>query len=231
MIFFDIDETLIDQRRAEAEAAREILAEYGNLLMHRYSVDEFCRLWRRLREKHAPAFLNGLVSAHENRRRRARELFALSGRDLSESETDAFIAFYEAHYRSNWTLFEDVLPSLEALDGSCCGVISNGSGEQQKLKLERTGIDRYFQVIVVSEDVGVAKPRREIFHAACRQAGFPAQRCIYVGDRLDHDALASRAAGMRPFWLRRKGAQEHSDIEVISSLQELAWKLPTRIAV
>jgi putative hydrolase of the HAD superfamily len=231
MIFFDIDETLIDQRRAEAEAARQILAEYGNLLNQPYSVDEFCRVWRRLREKHAPAFLNGLVSSHENRRRRVRELFASSGRDLSDSEADAFIEFYEGHYRRNWAVFEDVLPSLQALGGRRCGVISNGSGQQQKLKLERTGIDRYFEVVIVSEEIGAAKPQREIFLAACHQAGSPAHHCIYVGDRLDHDALASRAAGMRSFWLRRRGPQEHGAVEVISSLHELAWKLQTRIAV
>jgi HAD superfamily hydrolase (TIGR01509 family) len=231
MIFFDIDETLIDQRRAEAAAARQVLAEYGNLLNPAYSVDDFCRLWRRLREKHAPAFLNGIVSAHENRRRRIRDLFAWSGGILSDSEADAVIAFYENHYRSNWVLFEDVLPALEALGGRRCGVISNGSGEQQKLKLERTGIDRYFDIVIVSEEIGVAKPRREIFLTACRQAGSPAHRCIYVGDRLDHGALASRAAGMRSFWLRRRRTQEESEIEVISSLNQLAWKLRSRIAV
>jgi putative hydrolase of the HAD superfamily len=231
MIFFDIDETLLDQRRAEAEAARQILSEYGDLLNQLYSIDEFCRVWRRLREKHAPAFLHGLVSAHENRRRRARELFTLSGRALTDSDADTFVAFYEDHYRSNWALFEDVLPSLEALDGCRCGVISNGSGAQQKLKLARTGIERYFQVVIVSEDIGVAKPRREIFLAACRRAGSPIHQCIYVGDRLDQDALASRAAGMHSFWLRRHHPREHGDIEVISSLQELAWKLPSRIAV
>jgi hypothetical protein len=47
MIFFDIDETLIDQRRAEAEAARQILSRYGDRLNQPYSVDEFCRVRRR----------------------------------------------------------------------------------------------------------------------------------------------------------------------------------------
>jgi putative hydrolase of the HAD superfamily len=231
VIFFDIDETLIDQRRAEAAAAHELLAEYGSLLDRPYSVEQFCRVWRAHREKHAPAFLTGLVSVHENRRRRIRETFQSSRRSPSDAEVDRIIEFYEDHYRSHWTLFDDVLPSLEALDGERCGVISNGSGEQQRLKLERTGIEGYFDVVIISENVGAAKPRRDIFDAACRAARLPAHRCIHVGDRLDHDAIASRAAGMRSLWLRRDVAQQHGDIEVINALHELGWRLQNRIAV
>jgi hypothetical protein len=101
----------------------------------------------------------------------------------------------------------------------------------EKRKLQHTGIERYFDVIVVSEDAGVAKPHRDIFLIACRRARCAAQQCIYVGDRLEQDALASSAAGMRGFWLDRKNSQSHSAVDVIGSLAELSWKLERRIAV
>jgi putative hydrolase of the HAD superfamily len=229
IIFFDIDETLIDQRRAERAAAERFLDVYGAELGDR-SVERFCARWRALREKHGPAFLAGAISVHEQRRRRVRGLFSGRGRPLPDAEIDRRIALYERHYRQSWLLFDDVRPALERLRSYRCGIISNGSSPQQHGKLRRTGIAAYFDPVLVSEDVGAAKPRREIFLAACQRAGVTAERCIYVGDRLDHDALPSRAAGMRPFWLCRRAQQAPAGIETIASLSELAPRLARRSA-
>jgi len=231
VIFFDIDETLINQKRAEAAAVAQLLAANGDLLERRCSAAEFCRLWRALREKHAPAFLAGKVSIAEQRRRRMRELFAIYGRPLSAREADRLIEFYEAHYRASWTLFDDVLPSLQSLYGYRCGIISNGSSRQQKLKIQKTGIADFFDIIVVSEDVGVAKPHRDIFLTACRRAGTCPQHCCYIGDRLDQDALASRAAGMHSFWLCRERNRSDLRIDCLGSLNDLACSLEGRLAV
>jgi putative hydrolase of the HAD superfamily len=231
VIFFDIDDTLINQRQAEAAAACALLRAYGDLFKLPSSVPELCRVWRKLREKHAPPFFAGLISLQEHRRRRIRELFDRAGAQLSAAESDALFDFYERHYRRSWTLFDDVLPSLKALREHRCGIISNGSTAQQTLKLFRTGIDRYFDIVVVSEDAGAAKPQREIFLEACRQADSPAEHCVYVGDRLEQDALASRAIGMHSFWLDRSRAHQRAPVEVINTLAQLSWKLENGIAV
>jgi putative hydrolase of the HAD superfamily len=230
MIFFDIDETLIDQRGAETAAARKFLDVYSGRLNHRYSLSEFCALWRALREKHAPAFLSGAISVHEQRRRRVRELFAQAGRSLSDGETDRCIEVYQGHYRRSWRLFDDVRPALAALKHFRCGVISNGSTNQQNRKLQQTGIAPFFELVLVSQEIGAAKPRREIFLAACRRAGVTARQCIYVGDRLDHDTLPSRSVGMRAYWLCRGHRGAPANVDVIGSLTELSWRLPDRSA-
>jgi putative hydrolase of the HAD superfamily len=221
MIFFDIDETLIDQRRAEAVAAARFLESYGARLPRHYSVPEFCRLWRELREKHAPAFHRGEISFAEQRRRRLRDLFGDAEPGLSDCELDSRLAAYLEPYRQSWSLFADVPACLARLSGRPLGVISNGSQAQQYWKLKQTGIHRYFQVIVISEAAGIAKPERGIFLAACRQAGVRPENCTYVGDRLEVDARGSRAAGMRGIWLNRHDAKEPPDMETIRSLAEL----------
>lgn len=221
MIFFDIDDTLMDQQKAEAAAAREVLAFYGHWLKRPYTAREFCREWRRLRDKHNGAFFAGKISLQEQRRRRAREFFASHEQPLSDFDADLFFEFYEHHYRGGWTLFSDVLPFFQSAPAGRFGVITNGSAVQQKLKLERTGIARYFDVVVVSEDIGAAKPDRKIFLSACRHAGHPAANCIYVGDQLEEDARASRMAGLRSFWLNRRQTPVDGDIDAIGSLLEL----------
>jgi putative hydrolase of the HAD superfamily len=225
MIFFDIDQTLINQRKAEAAAARELLAAYHDSLGRSYSVRQFCQVWDMLRDKHALPFFAGLISSEEQRRRRVRDLFAQLGVKLSATEADECFALYTGHYRRHWSLFDDVLPCLQSLSGHRIGIISNGSTEQQKRKLAQTGIASYFAVTVVSEEVGAAKPDPDIFHAACRMAGCPAQEALYVGDRLEVDALASQAAGMQGVWLNRRGPRRRAQVRVVRSLTELCSEL------
>jgi putative hydrolase of the HAD superfamily len=228
MIFFDIDQTLIDQRKAEAAAARELLTVYHDSLGVNYSVASFCRTWDFLRDKHARAFFAGVITSQEQRRLRVRELFGRVGREFSDREADDCFALYERHYRRHWTLFDDVLPCLQGLSQHRIGIISNGSAEQQKRKLAQTGIAAFFAVTVVSQEVGAAKPHPDIFRAACRMAGCVAEQAIYVGDRLHVDALASQAAGMRGVWLDRRRTQRSAAVQVVSSLTELCAQLRDR---
>src|SRR4051812_43745951 len=110
VIFFDIDETLLDQRKAEAAAAVDLLKHYGHWLDQPYALPEFCGAWRALREKHVRCFFEGALPFHETRRRRVRELFGAGGRALSDAEADAIFTVYEERYRTAWSLFGDVVP-------------------------------------------------------------------------------------------------------------------------
>jgi putative hydrolase of the HAD superfamily len=231
IIFFDIDGTLIDQRKAETIAARHFLALYGSLLEHRYTLPQFCSIWRRLREKHARGFLDGRLSWVEQQRRRMRDLFAAREPRLSDAEADARFGFYEQRYRENWSLYDDVPGALRALSGHRLGILSNGNAEQQEAKLRRTGIEHLFSVVLISEQAGVAKPHPAIFQAACRQARCSPHEAIHVGDHFELDAMPSRAVGMRAVWLdRMRCGVAANGIEVIHSLLQVAPRVRNRSA-
>ena len=221
MIFFDIDETLVDQRRAEAVAIAELLRLFGDELPIGSTVEGLCHRWRELREKHARTFFRGETSFHEQRRQRVRELFNGHASGLDDREVDRRVEIYVEQYRASWSLFSDVAPCLERLKGHVLGVISNGSTHQQRHKLLHTGIDHFFSSVFVSEEIGAAKPDPEIFAAACRLAGCDPGQCVYIGDRLHSDALSSSAAGLRGIWLNREGQSSSVQPEVIHSLKEL----------
>jgi putative hydrolase of the HAD superfamily len=173
----------------------------------------------------ARAFFHGLASYEEQRRRRIRELFAESEPALADAAADRRLALYLEHYRCGWCLFDDVLPCLEALRGYTLGIISNGGAARQRQKLRQTGIRHHFRAVVVSEEVGVAKPSPEIFRAACRLAGCRPADGVYVGDRLDTDVRGSGAVGMRGIWLNRHGAGAAADVETVHRLTELEDRL------
>jgi HAD superfamily hydrolase (TIGR01549 family) len=74
--------------------------------------------------------------------------------------------------------------------------------------MARDGIDRYFDVWAVSEEVGAEKPDPAIFEFALSEAGVAPERCAMVGDRLDNDVEPARRQGMAGVWLLRGEAPD-----------------------
>ncbi|MGN5902254.1 pyrimidine 5'-nucleotidase [Klebsiella pneumoniae] len=73
---------------------------------------------------------------------------------------------------------------LNALQGKVrMGIITNGFTSLQQTRLERTGLRDHFDLLIISEQVGVAKPDARIFDYALAQAGNPPRsRVLMVGD-------------------------------------------------
>jgi putative hydrolase of the HAD superfamily len=70
------------------------------------------------------------------------------------------------------------------------------------------GLGPFFQAVVVSGEVGVAKPDPEIFFLALRQTGLQPNEVVYIGDTAD-DVRGARAAGLFPVRVRR--AEQHDE--------------------
>jgi putative hydrolase of the HAD superfamily len=220
MIFFDIDQTLINHQQAQNTAASLFLQQFSSSLP--YTPEEFCQSWQTVMEKHFATFMQGEISFVEHRRRRMRELFQEAELNFRDDEADERFAIYLQHYEDNWTLFDDVLPCLNTLSDRRLGIISNGNTEQQVKKLCQTGIANRFDIVVVSEEIGVSKPKPGIFMSAYRRAGVEVRECIHVGDSLQNDALAAESAGMKGIWLNREDlCYSQIAIPVIKSLDEL----------
>ena len=101
------------------------------------------------------------------------------------------------------SLQPDARQALEVLAaGYRLGVLANQEPWIRDT-MRRDGIDRFFDVWVVSGELGVEKPDPGIFEHALRAAGAPAVRCAMVGDRLDNDVLAAKRHGIRGVWLLR----------------------------
>jgi len=122
---------------------------------------------------------------------------------------------------------------LNALQGKCkMGIITNGFTALQQIRLERTGLRDHFDLIVISEQVGVAKPHPRIFDHALEQAGNPDRsRVLMVGDTAESDILGGINAGLATCWLNahQRPQPEHIIPDwTVTSLSELERLLLTR---
>ena len=84
-------------------------------------------------------------------------------------------------------------------------VCSNFShGETARTVLEQAGLLTLLDPVVISEDVGIRKPRAEIFEAVLARLGAAPEDVIHVGDSLSADVAGAAALGMRTAWLTRR---------------------------
>jgi putative hydrolase of the HAD superfamily len=201
MIFFDIDGTLIDHASASAAASLNFYDHFAERIA--FTRQDFPTIWERILMIHFQRFTRGETSLWEQRRGRMREVFQDPG--LSDVDCDSRYRVFMEHYEVRCEAYADAEPCLQRLHGKDLGIISNGGREQQVGKLRRSGLLKYFSVLMFSEDVGVGKPASGIFLEACRQAGEKPAACAHAGDDLVADVAPSRALGMQAVWLDRLG--------------------------
>jgi len=220
MIFFDIDNTLLDNDSAQAAAADSIYKS-NSYLQNLYSEGTFPSIWNEVTEKYVKQYTQGLLTFEQQRRERLKEIFKGHG---SQKELLAVFKEYLVVYQDNWQLYPDVIPLLERYKDTPKGIISNGDSDQQRQKLEKTGIAHYFDVVVVSDDIGVFKPDPAIFAHAVKQAGKKPSQCWHVGGKVDVDAKAAMDAGLTGVWVNRKFIDEKKEkVPEVISLNDLSY--------
>ena len=82
-------------------------------------------------------------------------------------------------------------------------IVTNGAPEIQRAKLALTDLGRHFEAIVVSGEVGAGKPDPAPLLAALDALAVRSDEAVMVGDSLDRDVAAARAAGVYAVWLDR----------------------------
>ena len=144
-----------------------------------------------------------------------------------ESVVGRAAQMHERLAREGYRLFDDVHDLLEAARaaGLPLGLITNGPSDTQRTKVGALGIEPWFRTVVISGEVGVAKPETAIFEAALRGLGVEREGAWHVGDNLGTDVAGANAAGLTSVWLNRRGALRAAsypepDVE-IRSLSEL----------
>lgn len=82
-------------------------------------------------------------------------------------------------------------------------LVTNGAPDVQRAKLEGTMLTRWFAAVVISGDLGVGKPDPAPVRAALAALEVRPAEAVMVGDSLERDVAAARAAGVYAVWLDR----------------------------
>jgi putative hydrolase of the HAD superfamily len=224
---FDLDDTLFDHRHSTREALaaiRDHLPALAGLsaemleTQHALVLEEFHR-----------RVITGEMDVDAARLARFRRLVEMQGGRVEIDVLDAATRAYRAAYLAARRAVHGAVQLLELLHRhGPIAVVSNNVVAEQVGKAAVCGIDRHLDAMVVSQQVGVAKPDSRIFEIALERIGAQSDDAIMVGDSWEADIAGARSAGIRAVWynpLRRRCP----DPSLIAA-EIYAWEPPADIA-
>lgn len=101
-------------------------------------------------------------------------------------------------------------------------IVSNIISNVSRLALKKHDLEKYFEYVVLSRDLGIRKPDPEIFNFTLHNLEIEANESVHVGDSLETDIQGAKNAGMKTVWIKgdEKVINIHPDF-VISKIIEL----------
>ena len=193
-LLFDLDHTLFDTDLSEALAFDDTLRLAGIEEPHHHfaAYDEINRaLWAAVERRE--------VTPGHVRTARFEQLVAAAGLDADPVVmADAFVAGLGMH----GDLYPGVRAVLDTLAAQASlALVTNGLSEVQRARIERLDLDRYFDAVVISSEVGSSKPSPEIFEIAFELLGSPARESVLmIGDSLTSDVQGGINSGIATCW-------------------------------
>jgi putative hydrolase of the HAD superfamily len=210
-VLFDLGHTLMDWtwddallvagHRAGLEAVGRRSDAAAEALTSRYLHEAQLQDWEAVEEVEYPAL--------------ARTMLADVGVEVDDDELVRFLDAEHAAWgpaRKVASMSEALLDSLHDR-GLKTGLISNAWDPRWLLErdLEEMGLRSRLDAIVFSSEVGVRKPRPEIFYRALDELGVEPERSVFVGDRLHADIKGAAELGMttvQAMWFRAEESED-----------------------
>lgn len=218
-ILFDLDHTLYDSHESERQAYAHATARAGlgdpDAHFERY-VTINREMWA--------AVEGGDMLPTEVRHRRFERFNSEVGLAADAHRMADDFVWGLGAYGELYPGAEQLLAELAAR--ASLGLVTNGLSEVQRSRLSRLGVADYFDVIVISSEVGVTKPRPDIFEIAFEQLGNPPREsAVMVGDSLTSDIAGGRNFGIDTCWYNPNGHVAGPDDDVtfqVTKLEDVA---------
>ena len=205
-ILFDLDDTLLDFKKAERIALTKTLLQIGievnEKILDRYSELNLAQ-WKLLEQ--------GTLSKSEVKTRRYELLFDEFAITYSVEKT---VHIYESMLSMGHYFIEGAEELLEDISGKYqLYLVTNGTASVQRGRLKSANISRYFIDVFISEEIGFHKPRKEYFDSCFAQIpGFQKEKTLIVGDSLTSDIQGGKNSGIRTVWFNPMRVPNYSDV-------------------
>jgi YjjG family noncanonical pyrimidine nucleotidase len=214
-IIFDADGTLFDYDMAEISALKVTIEHFG----HVYNPD-YLEVYRQCNKKLWDAFELGEVTLEKLKIQRF-ELFLNSLKfDNNPSE---FSRNYLLQLSRGTQLISGAEEILQTLSGKVGMILmTNGIKEVQRSRLNLSSIKSYFSDIIISDEVGVAKPDKKIFEIALQNMSISDKDTILmVGDNLSSDIKGGMDFGIDTCWYNPNMNDHHPEIHATYEVRNL----------
>lgn len=182
LLLFDADGTLFDYDKGEVFALKKSL-EYYNV---NFEESRHLKTYRKINSGIWAEFERKLITADKLKTERFRRFFEELDLDIPDIE---FGKMYLDNLAQARFLLPNSLELLENLKGKFkLGLITNGLKRVQRSRLDGSEIEKYFEYIIISEEIGVPKPEPGIFDEAFKICDHADKNTtMIIGDNLSSD--------------------------------------------
>jgi len=214
-LWFDADETLFDYSRAEATALRHAFSSFSLPFEDSY-LDTYRginqRLWQMLEQREiTPALL-----------RMQRFELLLAAVQLNGSPEQMSSTYLEQLGRCA-DLNEGAYEVLQALHGTCqIAIVTNGLSTVQRGRLSLSTIQPFISELIISEEIGAAKPHAAFFEIASARTGNPPKsEILLIGDSLTSDMQGGTDYGVDTCWYNPAAEPKPDNLPITCEIRHL----------
>jgi 2-haloacid dehalogenase len=197
---FDADNTLFDYDRAEGEALTETVADVAPAA----EAGAARSLYRAINDGYWKRFEQGQVTLATLKIGRFEDFLAALG---ATADAVSVSDRYLARLAKKAYMLPHARQMLEQISRvAAVGLVTNGLSIVQRGRLAASGLGPLFSSILISEELGVAKPDRRFFEEACKALRLDPSEILCIGDGPVTDVEGARSAGIDACWYAPSGA-------------------------
>lgn len=211
VLFFDLDETLVSRKTAFTKFCLEFIDKFKYALHEKVELD---------------ILLDYMLKSDNCGKEDRLTFFKLLFKhfNLSQEQIVEFSENWSATFPSYTVVMPDCYSVLYELKKTYrLGLITNGLLKSQSNKIRIAQLSPFFDVIVISGEIGISKPNRDIFLYACEKMGVLPEEAIYIGDNYENDYCGAMAAGMNAIWLAHEAQSVSENINYIKRLSDILY--------
>ncbi len=216
-VLLDADGTLFDYDRAECYALERTLHDF-DLPFDAQTVADY----RRINSALWLDFEAGKVEADRLKVLRFERLLSVMDAD-ARVDPARFSAAYLGHLGECAALIKCADHVVRALHARArLALITNGLKEVQRSRLAKSGLEPFFEAVIISDEIGVAKPDPGIFDVAFLRMGDPDRsEVLIVGDSLTSDMKGGYDYGIDTCWFNPDHAPREPRIATCYEIEGL----------
>lgn len=220
VILWDIDGTVLNFLKAENYAIKKCfsalnICECDDALVARYS---------KINKKYWEMLERGEITKPQVQRGRFEELFEQEG--IKFNNIDELNKMYQVTLGDKIFFNDDCFELLKSLKGRVKQyAVTNGTITAQENKLHRSGLDRVFDDVFISDSIGYEKPTNAFFDVVFDKIGaYDKNDILIVGDSLTSDMQGGNNCGIKCCWYNPEGNINNKNLRidyVINNLNEI----------
>ncbi len=221
-IFFDLDRTLWDFEKNSEETFMEIFLNYNLQSIVNQDFDSFFSRYKEINHQLWDDYRVGKIEKDflsVERFRKTLAEFGVENQDLAVKMSIDYVQISP----TKQNLFPCAVEVLEYLFPKYnLHIITNGFPEVQHVKMEKSGLNKYFKTLVISEEVGFKKPSVEIFEKSFELSLAKPTESIMIGDDSEVDILGANNAGIDSIWVNYYNEKQTQQATYsVNSLKEI----------